>query len=44
MVYLAVLGLSCGLRELLCIMWDLLLCCPDSVVAARGLSSCGAWA
>ena len=33
-IYLAALGLSCS-------RWDLLLCCVDSLVVARGLSGCG---
>ena len=36
-IYLAVSGLSCGMRDLS--LWQ-----AGSVVAAPGLSSCGAWA
>ena len=35
---MAALGLSCGTRDLHCIMWNLLLLCMDS------LSSCSMWA
>ena len=43
-IYLAVLGLSYGMQHLLCGMWDLSLQRVGSVVAAHGLSSCGAQA
>ena len=43
-ISLAALDLSCNTWDLCCIMWDLLLLCVDSLVVARGLSSCGTWA
>ena len=49
LVYLALLGLSCGMQDLCCVLWDILLWCTDSscVVGApehTGFSSCGAQA
>ena len=41
--YLAVLCLSCSTWDLCCVMWDLLLQFTDSLVVARGLSSCSLW-
>ena len=43
-IYLAVLGLSCGLWDVHCIMQDLLLRYKDSPVTVHGLSSCTALA
>jgi len=43
-IYLAVSGLSCGMQDLHCIMWNLLLQLSDSLVVMCRLSSRGVWA
>ena len=43
-VYLAVSGLSCGMQDLHCLMWNLLLQLTDSLVVMCRLSSWGVWA
>ena len=35
-IYLGVLGLSCGMQDLCCFMWDLSLQCRDSLLVAHG--------